>query len=136
MLGKHALTRYCCVGLYVALCSQQRRSQQQLPPTAQMRYASQGSPVRLAPAGADMAVSTDTTSSTSALLHDMSPGKPQFSEHVSPTSAPADSHSYSSDATPKSLSANTTKAMRGGSTAQHSVGGSGVSQRAAAVSST
>jgi hypothetical protein len=116
--------------------SQQRRAQQQLAPTAQMRYPPQSSPARLSAAGTDASATTGTPSnSTAQLLGDVTPGRPQVSEVISPTSAPA--NSYSSDAAPKAQSSNHTKSsMKAASTAQHgTVGANGVSYRVSAAMS-
>jgi hypothetical protein len=130
------LNAFACVPAFSS--SQQRRAQQQLAPTAQMRYPPQSSPARLSAAGTDASAATGTPSnSTAQLLGDVSPGRPQVSEVISPTSAPANSHSYSSDTAPKAQSSNSTKsAMKAASTAQHgSMGTNGVSHKAAAMSS-
>lgn len=118
--------------------SQQRRAQQQLAPTAQMRYPPQSSPTRLSAAGTDASAASGAPSNSIAqLLGDISPGRPQVSEVISPTAAPANSHSYSSDTAPKAQSSNSTKSgTKAASTAQHgSMGANGVTHRAAAMSS-
>jgi hypothetical protein len=118
----------CAPVLCVSAHRQQQRAQQLqqqqqgTAPTAQMRYAPQASPTRMAPSGTAAAQPTgSSTSVDSQLLPDMSPGRPQVSEVMS--KSPVHSPSYSSSDAPHKAQpgSNTTKGTKvgGGSAGQH-----------------
>lgn len=100
--GRTPNCQYVLVSLCVGVLQtnrQQRAKQQQLPPTAQMRHAPQGSPARLSSSSQhtrNVDTASNATTGSAQLLGEISPGKPQVAELVSPSGG-APAHNYSTD---------------------------------------